>query len=85
MRRRLAEAGPAFVGLANHLAAERRLEETFVDAICDPPEVFTYGGMLAHVLTFGATRRTVLIGALTSAGIDDLGASDPMHWLAEQA
>ena len=25
-----------------------RLDETFVNALCDPPEVFTYGGMIAH-------------------------------------
>jgi len=41
--------------------------------------------MLAHVLTFGATRRTVVIGALSSAGIDDLGAGDPMRWVAEHS
>ena len=60
-----------------------RLDETFVDAVCEPPEVFTYGGMLAHVLTFAAHRRTLAIGALHSAGITDLGAGDPMRWVAE--
>ena len=54
-------------------------------AVCDPPEVFTYGGMLAHVLTFAAHRRTLAIGALHSAGITDLGAGDPMRWVAEAA
>jgi hypothetical protein len=62
-----------------------RLDETFVDAICEPPEVFTYGGMIAHVLTFAAHRRTLAIGALHSVGITDLGAGDPMRWVAEAA
>jgi AraC family transcriptional regulator len=62
-----------------------RLDETFVDAICDPPEVFTYGGMIAHVLTFAAHRRTLVAGALADAGITDLGAGDPMRWVAEPA
>jgi len=48
-----------------------------------PPEVFTYGGMLAHVLAFGATRRTLVVGALATAGSDDLGVGDPMRWVAE--
>ena len=61
---------------------EGRLDETFVDAICDPPEVFTYGGMIAHVLTFAAHRRTLVCGALQDAGITDLGAGDPMRWVA---
>jgi AraC family transcriptional regulator len=85
MRRRLADAGPEFVTLAQQLVVEGRLEETFVDTTCEEPQVFTYGGMLAHVLAFGATRRTIVIGALHSAGITDLGAGDPMHWVAEHA
>ena len=64
---------------------EGRLDETFVDALCDPPEVFTYGGMIAHVLTFAAHRRTLVCGALVDAGITDLGAGDPMKWVAEPA
>jgi AraC family transcriptional regulator len=84
MRARLATAGTEFLDLTRQLEDEGRLDETFVDAICDPPEVFTYGGMLAHVLAFGATRRTLVIGALASAGVGDLGAGDPMRWVAEQ-
>ena len=64
---------------------EGRLDETFVDAVCDPPEVFTYGGMIAHVLTFAAHRRTLVCGALADAGITDLGAGDPMRWIADRA
>jgi AraC family transcriptional regulator len=85
MRRRLADAGPEFTSLAEQLVSEGRLDETFVDTTCEKPELFTYGGMLAHVVAFGATRRTIVIGALHSAGITDLGAGDPMHWVAEHA
>ena len=45
--------------------SEGRLDETFVDALCEPAEVFTYGGMIAHVLTFAAYRRTLVVLALT--------------------
>ncbi len=85
IRARLRDAGPAFLDHAHEVMDGRRLDETFVDAVCDPPEVFTYGGMLAHVLTFAAHRRTLAIGALYSAGIADLGAGDPMRWVAEAA
>jgi AraC family transcriptional regulator len=50
-----------------------------VDVTCEPPRVFTYGGVVAHVLTFGAHRRTLVCGALADAGVTDLGAGDPMH------
>ena len=85
IRTRLGKAGPAFVAHAREVIGANRLDETFVDAVCEPPEVFTYGGMLAHVLTFAAHRRTLAIGALHSAGITDLGAGDPMRWVAEAA
>ena len=78
MRARLAEVAPRFRGLVLDALAQGRADETFIDAICDPPETFTYGGMLAHVLTFSAARRTMAIGALRSAGILDLGWGDPM-------
>jgi AraC-like DNA-binding protein len=83
MRRRVAEVGPAFLSQVRDVCDEGRLEETFVDTVCEPPEVFTYGGMIAHVLTFAAHRRTLVVGALHDAGITDLGAGDPAHWVAE--
>jgi hypothetical protein len=56
----------------------------FVDSTCEPPRVFTYAGMIAHVLTFAAHRRTLVCAALWDVGITDLEA-DPMHWIAEHA
>lgn len=85
MRTRLAEAGPTFAESVDAVVREDRLDETFVDTLCDPPRVFTYGGMIAHVLTFAAHRRTLVCGALADAGITDLGAGDPMNWVAEPA
>lgn len=85
MRAHLAEAGPAYLSYVCEVCEEGRLDETFVDALCDPPQVFTHGGMIAHVLTFAAHRRTLVAGALHDAGIPDLGAGDPMRWLAEHA
>jgi len=39
-------------------------------------EVFTYGGMIAHVLTFAAHNRTLVVLALKKAGIEDLEWGD---------
>jgi AraC-like DNA-binding protein len=85
LRAKLARVGPAFLSQVRTVLDEGRLDETFIDAVCDPPEVFTYGGMIAHVLTFAAHRRTLVCGALADAGIEDLGAGDPMRWVAEPA
>lgn len=78
---RLAAAAPRFRELVVAPIEAGRADETFVDAVCDPPETFTLGGVLAHVLTFSAVRRTMAVGALESAGITDLGAGDPMHFV----
>ena len=82
MRSRLAEEGSTFLAQVRQVTEEGRLDETFVDALCEPPEMFTYGGMIAHVLTFAAHRRTLVVGALSDAGITDLGYGDPMRWVA---
>jgi AraC-like DNA-binding protein len=83
MRSRLAEVAPLFVAHVREVAEQGRLDETFVDALCEPAEVYTYGGMIAHVLTFAAYRRTLVVGALDAAGIPELGWGDPMKWVAE--
>jgi AraC family transcriptional regulator len=85
IRTRLNAAGPAFLAEVRQVVDEGRLDETFVDAHCEPPEVFTYGGLIAHVLTFAAHRRLLVLGALASAGINDLGSGDPRKWVADAA
>ncbi len=82
MRARLAVEGPAYLAAVREVAAADRLDDTFVDALCEPAEVFTYGGMVAHVLTFAAHRRTLVALAFGRHGIDDLGWGDPMLWVA---
>jgi AraC family transcriptional regulator len=83
MRERLARQGAIFLGHVRDVVSEGHLDDTFVDAHCSPPEVYTYGGLIAHVLTFAAHRRTLVVGALASAGVGDLGYGDPRTWVAE--
>ncbi|HET8786789.1 MAG TPA: helix-turn-helix transcriptional regulator [Candidatus Limnocylindrales bacterium] len=85
LRRRLDIAGPAFLAEVRRVVEGGRLDETFVDAYGDKPEVFTYGGLIAHVLTFAAARRILVLGAFESAGITDLGNGDPRLWVADAA
>jgi AraC-like DNA-binding protein len=82
MRARLAEEGPTYLAHIRDACDQGRLDETFVDALCEPAEVFTYGGMIAHVLTFAAHRRTLAVLALDKHGVGDLGWGDPMRWVA---
>jgi AraC-like DNA-binding protein len=81
LRRRLDVIGPRFRELLVPALEQGRGNDTFIDATCEPPQVFSYGGVLAHVLTFSAVRRTLAIGALESHGVNDLGAGDPMGFI----
>jgi hypothetical protein len=82
IRSRLGQAAPAFLAQVREVCTHGRLDDTFVDAHCDPPQIFTYGGLIAHVLTYAAHRRTLVAGALYSAGVRDL-EDDPRLWVAE--
>jgi AraC-like DNA-binding protein len=79
MRRRLDIEGPRYLAHVREVCAQGRLDDTFVDAICAQAAVFTYGGMIAHVLTFAAYRRTLVVMALARHGHDELGWGDPMR------
>jgi len=82
MRRRLAEEGPTYLRHVREVVEQGRLDDTFVDALCEPVQLFTYGGMIAHVLTFAAHRRTLAVLALDRHGVTELGWGDPMKWVA---
>jgi AraC family transcriptional regulator len=78
LRARLDAAGPAFRTAVVDPVRAGDGDDAFLDATCNPPRTFTRAGVLAHVLTFAAARRTLAVGALASAGVTDLGAGDPM-------
>ncbi|MFE6996193.1 helix-turn-helix domain-containing protein [Microbacterium sp. NPDC057659] len=80
----LAVEGPAFHEHVREVTAGERLDETFVDASGDPVEVISYGGNLAHILTFAAYRRVLVLLALNHAGHGELGWGDPRFWVADQ-
>ena len=81
MRTRLVTSGQAFGRFVRAAAEQDRLGETFVDATGCVPYEFTAAGMIAHVLTYAAYRRTLVVGALASAGAPDI-EDDPLSWFA---
>ena len=55
-------------------------DDTFVDALCEPAETFTYGGVFAHIMTFNAHRRLMALDALRQLGVETEGFGDPMEY-----
>ena len=80
LRRRFSTAGPAFLAVAERVRARGAWDDAFVDALCDPPQSFTFGAVIAHVVTFSAHRRQVLVGALEELGVGEPATNCPIEW-----
>ena len=61
-------------------AAQGRLGDTVIDALCDPPESFQLHGIIAHVLTYSAHRRGMARAMFTRHGLV-VGRGDPLEWM----
>ncbi len=55
-------------------------EDRLVDALCEPPESFQMGSVVAHVLTYAAHRRLLARMMLRTAGVE-VDSGDPIEWL----
>lgn len=55
-------------------------DDTFVDALCEPAETFTFGGVFAHIMTFNAHRRLMALNVLRQLGVQTEGFGDPMEY-----
>ncbi|MBV8834420.1 MAG: helix-turn-helix domain-containing protein [Acidobacteriaceae bacterium] len=82
MLARIEKADTAFHGVLTDIRNRSAWEDTFVDALCEPPETFTFGGMFAHVITFNFYRRMLAIDALRRLGVKVDGFGCPEEYLA---
>lgn len=80
LRQRMEAAYGEFKALVQQVNQQQLWDTEFVDMLCEPPETFTYGGMIAHVVTFSAYRRTAALRALAGLGVTGLGYGDPIEW-----
>lgn len=79
MRDRLGAAGGAFAQAARDIRDRGAWDTAFVDATCDPPETFTFGAAIAHVLVWDSRRHDAVAGALRERGVDTV-RPDPIVW-----
>ena len=74
-------AGRDYQAFVAGAIADGSLADTFVDTTCEPLVAHSLGGIIAHVITFGAVRRTMAVGALWTAGKRDFDKADPRPYL----
>ncbi len=71
---------PRWLAAVRDIARRGAWGDRLVDALCEPPETFVLGSVVAHVLTFSAHRRLLVRHLLRGAGVEtDTG--DPIDWL----
>jgi len=81
MLARLEKADAAFHSVLTGVRNRGAWDDTFVDALCEPPETFTFGGMFAHVIIFNAHRRMLAIDAMRRLGVNVEGFGCPEEYL----
>ena len=80
MLERMEKADAAFHSVLTDVRNRGAWLDTFVDALCEPPEKFTFGGMFAHVITYNAYRRMVALDVLRGLGVKVEGFGCPMEY-----
>lgn len=84
LRRRLDEVGPRWLDAVREIDRRGGWGDTLIDALCDPPESFVLGSVIAHTLTYAAHRRLLVRQWLRSEladGSTDIDSGDPIIWL----
>ena len=85
MLARMEKADAGFHRVLGDVRNRGAWEDTFVDALCEPPETFSFGGTFAHVITFNAYRRMVAIDVLRGLGVEVEGFGCPMEYMESLA
>ena len=80
MLARLEKADEDLQRVFGEVGAQGNWDDTFVDALCEPAETFTFGGVFAHIMTFNGHRRLLALDALRRLEVDIEGCGDPMEY-----
>jgi AraC-like DNA-binding protein len=80
LQERLAQIQPQFTALVRRIRDRNEWDDAFVDALCTPPVSFTFGSVIAHILTGSMVRRQTVSGVLRELGVKDVETRDPIEW-----
>jgi AraC family transcriptional regulator len=80
LQARLAAVQPQLTALVRRIRDRNEWDDVFVDALCTPPVSFTFGSVIAHILTVSMIRRQTVIDVLRELGVPDVEARDPIEW-----
>jgi AraC-like DNA-binding protein len=82
---RLQKVDAEFTRVLGDVRNRNAWSDTFVDALCEPPETFSFGGTFAHIITFNTYQRLLAIEAMRRLGVKVEGVGCPMEYEASLA
>lgn len=82
---RLEKSDAEFRRILTDVRNRNAWSDTFVDALCEPPETFSFGGMFAHVITFNTFQRLMALDAMRRLGVKVEGFGCPTEYEASVA
>lgn len=82
---RLEKADAEFNRILGDVRNRNAWSETFVDALCEPPETFSFGGMFTHVITFNTYQRLLALEEMRRLGVKVEGFGCPSEYEASVA
>lgn len=82
---RLEAADVTFNRILTDVRNRNARSDTFVDALCEPPESFSFVGMFAHVITFNIYQRLLALDAQRRLGVKVEGFGYPTEYEASVA
>lgn len=80
LKQRQAAAAAEFFQVAREIADRGRLDETFLDALDDPPQEKSLGGVIVHIATHGMHHRAQLLYMMRRLGVEGLPEGDALSW-----
>jgi AraC-like DNA-binding protein len=80
LQARLSAVQPQFAALVRRIRDRNEWDDAFVDALCTPPVSFTFGSVIAHIVTGSTVRRHMVAGALRELGVASPETRDPIEW-----
>ncbi|QWF23345.1 helix-turn-helix domain-containing protein [Nocardioides sp. LMS-CY] len=82
--RRHDDVAARWLDMLRDIERRRAWDDRIVDALCDPPESFVLGSIVAHVLTYSAHRRLGVRAMLRDHGVET-DEGDPINWLRRRS
>lgn len=75
---------PRWLEMVRDVGRRDAWDDRIVDALCDPPESFVLGSILADVLTYAVHRRLTVRSMLRDLGVE-VDEGDPITWLRRRS